>query len=120
MTKPFALIIEDDPQLGQIFALSLHNEFETETIPDGLAALNRLAWTVPAVIVLDLHLPGIGGKEIYQHMRGDARLAQTRIIICTADAQLAETMREEVDLILLKPVSPLQLRDLAARLRPEE
>jgi CheY-like chemotaxis protein len=119
MSKPLALIIEDDPQLGQIFGLSLRGEFETETIADGSEALAWLACSVPDVIVLDLHLPGAGGTEIYRRIRADARLAKTRIIVSSADAQLAETLREDVDLILLKPVSPMQLRNLAARLRPE-
>ena len=35
-----------------------------------------------------------------------------------ADAWLAETLRPEVDFVLMKPISFAQLRDLAGRLRP--
>ncbi len=43
MDKPIALIVEDDPSLGDVFSLALKNEFETEIIADGNAALTRLA-----------------------------------------------------------------------------
>ena len=62
MTRPLALIIEDDPQLNTI-------------------------------------------------------MSKTRIILTTADERQAETLREEEDIVLLKPVSPSQLKELALRLR---
>jgi CheY-like chemotaxis protein len=116
MVKPVALIVEDDPGLGEVFSIALKNEFETEIIVEGNAALTRLAQIVPAVVVLDLHLPGSSGKVIFKHIRSDHRLTRTRIILCTADVHEAETLREEVDIVLLKPVSPIQLRQLASRL----
>jgi DNA-binding response OmpR family regulator len=118
MTKPLALIIEDDPQLSQIFSLSLRTEFETETIIDGNTALARLAEVVPSVVVLDLNLPGTSGKNILSQIRGDKRLSTARVILATADALQANALSEEADVVLLKPISPVQLRELALRLRP--
>ncbi len=116
MTKPLALIIEDDPGLSQIFSLALQGQFETEAISDGYTAQARLAEVVPAVVVLDLHLPGPAGRVIFEQIRGDARLAATRTIVSTADANEAELLRDQADIVLLKPVSPIQLRELASRL----
>jgi DNA-binding response OmpR family regulator len=118
MNKPLALIVEDDPQLSRIFSLSLQDEFEIEIIPDGEAALARLALVIPAILLLDLHLPGVSGKKVFKSVQADERLENTRIIVCTADASEAEVLREEADIVLLKPVSPVQLRVLASRLRP--
>ena len=42
MPRPLALIIEDDPQLSQIFSLTMPDDFEEETIIHGDAALSRL------------------------------------------------------------------------------
>ena len=121
MTLPFALIIEDDPKLAIIFSESLKlAEFQTEIIRDGQAALERLAETVPDVVVLDLHLPFVSGRSILQRIRADGRLNETRVMVVTADAALADTLQSEADLALLKPVSVKQLRDLAVRLRPEK
>ena len=121
MTNPFALIIEDDPNLATIFAEALQMaEFETEIVHDGKAALAQLAATTPTVVILDLHLPHVSGQKILQQIRADGRLTKTWILLTTADALMAESLQEEADLILLKPISFHQLRDLAKRLRPPD
>jgi DNA-binding response OmpR family regulator len=116
MTKPIALIIEDDPQLNQIFTLALSSQFECEAIQDGQAALTRLTDVLPDVIVLDLHLPGVNGEVILNYICNEARLENARIILATADARQAEQLEDKADIVLLKPISPVQLRELAVRL----
>ena len=117
MTKPLALIIEDDPQLNTIMSITLQADFEIETYADGSSGLDRLKYTIPKIVVLDLNLPGVQGKEILQNIRTDERLSNTRIIITTADERQAETLTDMADIVLLKPVSPAQLRELASRLK---
>lgn len=116
MTKPFALIIEDDPKLNEIISLTLEEDFELETCVDGNAAIELLANIVPQVVVLDLNVPGTSGREILTHIRSHQRFWKTRVIVATADSRQAETLHNEVDIILLKPVSPSQLRELALRI----
>jgi DNA-binding response OmpR family regulator len=116
MTKPLVMIIEDDPTLNQIFTISLTNDFETETFTDGSAALARLEQVIPSMVVLDLHLPGAPGREILAKIRGDDRLSNTRVILATADDRQADVLNEKADIVLLKPISPGQLKDLAKRL----
>jgi CheY-like chemotaxis protein len=121
MSNPLALIIEDDENLADIFSLALRRaQFEVEIVQEGDKALARLAEVVPAVVVLDLHLPHVSGETILHRLRGDQRLAKTRVILATADAFMAGELREEADLVLLKPISPSQLRELASRLRPSD
>jgi len=121
MTSPLALVIEDDPGQADIFAQALKMAgFETEIISDGAAALERLTEVVPALVVLDLQLPYVSGDQILKQIRADERLVQTRILLATANPQMAEPLREESDLVLLKPISFNQLRDLAGRLLPAD
>lgn len=113
-----ALVIEDDADLATIFAGALQAAgFAVETIRDGAQAVTRLTETIPHVVVLDLHLPHVPGQEILARMRADGRLNATRVILATADARLADEMEGQADLVLLKPVSFGQLRDLALRLK---
>lgn len=115
--KPQALVIEDHPDIADIFVRSLKDAgFETTLFQDGFDALRYLKTTVPAVVSLDLHLPEISGMDILQEIRDDERLAETRVILVTADQHLAKTVEKDADLVLLKPVSFVQLRDLAARI----
>jgi DNA-binding response OmpR family regulator len=111
----FGLIIEDDQDLSIIFSEALQAAgFETEIVRAGDVALERLAATTPSVVVLDLHLPRVAGTEILRHIRADPRLAGVRVIVATAHPHMAESLRDEADLVLLKPISFSQLRDLAA------
>lgn len=117
--KNFALIIEDDPDLADIFAQALQAaEFETETIRDGRAGLARLLELKPALVVLDLHLPNMTGPQILEKIRAEAGLDHTRVIVASADPLMADLLQATADLVLLKPISFSQLRDLATRLRP--
>ncbi len=116
--NPFALIVEDDPDAAAIFAEALKAaQFKVEIISTGDKAIERLAVIVPDMVVLDLHLPNVAGPEILGHIRAETRLAKTKVIIATADPSMAETLHDAADLVLLKPISFSQLRDLAKRLR---
>jgi len=116
MTKPYIMIVEDDPQLSRIFSMALSEPFAVEVIEDGAQAMKRLAEAQPALVVLDLHLPEVGGDQILAYIRGDSRLAATRVILATADARQAEYLESSADIVLLKPLNPFALRELAVRL----
>lgn len=117
MAEQFALVIEDDKDEAFVFTRALQAAgFETEAVRSGDTALVRLATVVPDVVVLDLHLPHVDGRDIVRQIRRDARLARTRVIVVTGDPQWAESVRGEADLVLIKPIGFEQLGDLAARL----
>ena len=116
MEKPLVLIVEDDPAQNQIFKLSLKNDFDVETFVDGDSAAARLDTVIPALVLLDLNLPGKSGRELLTQIRADKRIANVRVILATADEQQAEILDKDADLVLLKPISPGQLKELALRL----
>ena len=114
--KPLAIVIEDDPSQSDIFGRAVEMAgFQAERILNGAEAMERLKDVEPALVILDLHLPDVSGDEILRSIRADERLASVPVLLATADPLLAESLSEESDLILLKPVSFIQLRDLAVR-----
>jgi two-component system, cell cycle response regulator DivK len=117
MSRPLVLVVEDDPQLSQIFTITLSKLFEVEAITDGAQAMLRLSEVVPHLMVLDLNLPGVSGAQILHAVRADSRFDATRVILATANARHADELQDKADIVLLKPVSPSQLRDLAERLK---
>jgi DNA-binding response OmpR family regulator len=122
MSAPTALIIEDDPDLGVIFSHTLKMiGFDTELIPDGLQGLWRLQASQPDVVILDLHLPGLSGDQILAAARADQHLKDTPIIVVSADSEMARDIREQADLVLIKPVTIGQLQAFVQRLvtRPD-
>ena len=117
MSKPLALVIEDDPLQNQIFALALKDSFEIETFADGSHAIARLAEVTPKLVILDINLPGASGAQVLDVIRKEKRFHATRVILATANSQEAEFLREKSDIVLLKPISPIQLREFAERMR---
>jgi len=117
MNENLALIIEDDEDLSEIFGQALTAAgYTVEIIRDGQIAQDRIKQVVPKVITLDMHIPHIPGNVLLKQIRADERLAKTRVVVTTADAQMAESMRPSADLVLVKPITFSQLRDLTARL----
>ncbi len=122
-TKPQALVIEDDPAQNDIFCSALEQAgFDVQSFDDGQAALDYLQVSehTPHLIVLDLHLPGQRGGTILETIRSLPHLKETRVLLATADPRMAEMVESNADLVLLKPVSFIQLRDLARRFYPAE
>jgi CheY-like chemotaxis protein len=115
--KGLAFVIEDDYDAALIFSKALEViGFKTEIIRSGDKAVSRLNAAVPDIVLLDLHLPHIAGSDILRHIRNDPRLSRTRVIVATADPRMAESLRDKPDLVLIKPTTFSQVRDLAARL----
>ena len=120
MSKNLALVIEDDNDLSEIFSRALQQAgFEVESITDGKTAEARLKETLPNVIVLDMHLPHVDGATLLKQIRADERLSKARIIIATADSAKAEQYRSQATIVMIKPITFSQLRDISARLKVE-
>ncbi len=118
-STPEALIVEDDPTQAEIFTMALEQAGYVVThLADGAEAVTYLDAHTPAIVVLDLNLPHVAGAEILHHLRQQPHLVHTRVMLATANPRMAEEIAEESDLVLLKPVSFSQLRELARRLRP--
>lgn len=118
MTAKFILIIEDNASIGDIYSTAL-SDYDTELILDGKQALVRLKEVVPDLIILDMNLPHVSGHYILKQIRADPRTAEIPVIIATANTPMAEALEPQLtdlDMILIKPISPLDLRDLAAQL----
>jgi DNA-binding response OmpR family regulator len=117
-SKPLALIIEDEDQLADIFTQAMKlADFETQTIANGQKAIVALADLNPAVVILDLYLPGASGDKVLAYIRQEPRLEKVIVVLTTFDSLLADNLREQSDFVLLKPVSFSQLRDLGISLR---
>ena len=121
MNNSLAFVIEDDQAHADLFSEALQKSgFEVEIFVDGQAALSRLADAIPSMVILDLHLPYVSGSDILAYIRSEARLVRTRVVLATADPHMASFLRDKADLVLIKPISYFQLRDLAARLRDND
>jgi len=97
------LIVEDDRDLANLFKIVMEMiGFTVQMIHDGRQGLEALAGqSLPDVVMLDMHLPGVSGEEIYAMLneRGEG----WRVLLCSADVQLVERYRSMGAKALTKP-----------------
>jgi two-component system phosphate regulon response regulator PhoB len=110
---PRILVAEDEPDMLQLIKMNLQGAgYRVTEAEDGPTALAAAREERPALIVLDLMLPGMSGLEVCRALKREPATASLPIIILTARA-------EEVDRIvgfelgaddyLTKPFSPREL-----------
>jgi CheY-like chemotaxis protein len=81
------LIVDDNPtNLKLVTYLVKANGYEVDTAVDAEAALVAIGRARPALILMDLQLPGIDGLELTRRLKADAETADIRIIAVTAYA----------------------------------
>ena len=113
---PLVLVVEDDGAVRRSLerALSLHG-FRVRAVGDGLAALSALVQERPALVVLDVGLPGPDGLRITARLRADGDPVPV-LLLTARDAVVDRVAGFEAgaDDYLTKPFA---LEELVARLR---
>ena len=104
------LIVEDDEDLRRLFrtALSLSG-YDVLEAGDGLEALQRIDYSPPDLIILDLVLPGISGLVVRQEIAAQAVTRDVPIVVITGSG--ADPGDIDVACFLRKPVDPDRLLD---------
>lgn len=115
MAGPLILVIDDEVNISDLAKMYLVKEgFEVITADDGNEGLRLFRSRKPALIVLDLMLPGVDGLEICRQVRRDNT---TPIIMLTArgdDIDRIVGLELGADDYLTKPFNP---RELVARVK---
>lgn len=110
-----ALVVDDEEALRRLVSSYLQQEgFEVTTAADGEQAITLAHSTRPAVVVLDLMLPGVDGVETCRRIR---TFSDAYIVMLTARAEEVDKLvglSVGADDYLTKPFSP---RELVARVR---
>lgn len=119
MGEQLALVIENEYDASLVIAKALReNRFEAAIARSGEAALAWLATKAPDLVLLDIHLPRVPGLDILRYIHSDPRLSGVKVVVVTADARLAESLRAEADQVLVKPINFGHLRDLVRSFGP--
>jgi CheY-like chemotaxis protein len=113
------LVVENDPDnLLVITAVLDEAGYNYVTATDGNQAVVLARQTPPALILMDVQLPGADGLEVARQIKADPRLAETPIVGLTAMAmrgQREEILAAGVDDYLAKPFKPQDLIHMVRR-----
>jgi len=104
--KAKILVIEDDDYSRDALARLLAAEgYRAQSASDGESGLEKAHQTQPDIIVLDLNLPGIDGRQVIEMIRNDGPLSSVPILVVTGDELQAEDAAAMgADGCLTKPV----------------
>ena len=111
------LVIDDEAEVADVYALRLRNHYQTETAYGGAEALDRLDDTID-VVLLDRRMPDVSGDDVLEELQD--RDISTRVIMITAVDPDFDIIDMPFDDYLCKPVEKEDLvaaidQQLAAR-----
>jgi len=112
------LIVDDETDLASLVEFNLQQAgLETSVALTGEQALLLAKGRVPDIVLLDLMLPDISGKEVCRKLRADLPTKNVPIVMLTArgeEADRIEGFEVGADDYITKPFSP---RELVLRLK---
>jgi CheY-like chemotaxis protein len=107
------LVVDDELHLCNVLRRILEREgYNVITAPDGETALQFTEEEKPDVILLDLMMPGMDGREVCRRVREFS--ATTQIIYFTAKVMLTDPLElkelhREADAFITKPATSKQI-----------
>ena len=110
MSKPLALIVEDDRDISRLVDFHLsRGGFRTSTVESGREALEQIAADPPDVVLLDIMLPDVDGLSICHELREDPKTRELPIVMVSArgeEEDIIAGLELGADDYVTKPFSP--------------
>ncbi len=104
------LICDDEPSLRELIRVSLDGPYSFAEADDGEKSLEIARRLRPDVIILDMMMPRLSGLEVLSEIRGDRGLAETPVIVLTAQPSTKEeALRCGADIVMVKPFEPEEI-----------
>ena len=105
---PRTLIVDDQKEVADAYALRIDGFCDVETVYDGEAALSAVESGPVDVVLLDRHMPGMSGDEVLERLAD--RGFDGRVIMVTAVDPGFDVLDMPFDDYLCKPVEREDLR----------
>lgn len=122
MEAPIALVIEDDARNIEMYGILL--QIEKYSVSGVLNGSDAMDWLnnhdAPKLILLDVNMPQIDGRQVYETLRNDPKFVQTAIVIVTANSYMANVMSASIhtgDKLLQKPFQMIELQQIVRDIR---
>ena len=115
------VLVCDDEQVLRALVRATLDEAGHEVVEarDGDEALAQARAHGPAVILLDMMMPGRSGIDVLAELRRDAALCETPVVMLSARTQLSDretALAAGADRYMPKPFSPLELARVVEQL----
>lgn len=126
MLKVFRVLLVEDNQDDEELTLrslrKLGKQIEMEVARDGQEALDRLFDSerpLPNLVLLDLHLPKVGGLQVLERLRSQERTAHLLVVVLTSSDEPSDvraSYQQYANSYIHKPVSLADFSDAVQRM----
>lgn len=122
-TGPRIVLADDEEHLGYLVKFKLERSgYAVTWKTEGRSALAAVQAERPALVILDVMMPGLTGYEVLAEIKNDPELQHIPVVLLTARGQEADIVRG-IDLgaadYVTKPFRPAELVARVRRLIPE-
>jgi CheY-like chemotaxis protein len=95
MNGPAMILIVEDNEANRLLAGAVleREGFRVEMAGNAEEALQKLATASPALILMDVQMPGMDGLTLTRRLKGDARTADIPVVALTALAMMGDRER---------------------------
>lgn len=113
------LVIEDDAGIRETLSDFLRSEgFRVDLARDGAEGLERIAARRPDVVLVDLLMPGMNGRQFLARLRAEEATRSLPVVLMTGSRPAGETVAA-ADVVLQKPFELDELLEAVWRFRPQ-
>ena len=113
------MVVDDEPNILALEGAILEGEgFEVVQAASGQECLDKLKQEKPDLILLDMMMPGMSGREVCEKIRADPETANQKIVFVTVArfSEVGKNILEELK-VLDYVTKPFDNADLIARVK---
>ncbi|HVE64777.1 MAG TPA: response regulator [Mycobacteriales bacterium] len=116
---PTVLVVEDDPSVRGLLQTLLTSEgYDVQVASDGIAGLVKASSSPPALMLLDLMMPDLGGVRVLEELSHDPALCGIPVVVVTGKLEAVPALRDALghDNVFAKPFGVTELLDRVAQI----
>jgi DNA-binding response OmpR family regulator len=109
------LVADDDEEIRELIRFKLQSETDVVTVSDGQECweyLDAHREDQPSVVVLDVMMPRLNGRQVLERIRNDETFAELPVVMLTSigrSEQVVEALERGATDYMNKPFSPDEL-----------
>lgn len=118
--KTNILIVDDSPGICDLLCEFLEKTYPVQTAGNGHQALEKYRSFQPDIILLDMHMPQMGGLDVIFHLRNECQDHEVYILVITGETSLQlkkDSLEQGANDYLIRPYHS---EELLARVRVAE
>jgi CheY-like chemotaxis protein len=97
------LIVEDDPQLREMYRSALRTAgYVVAAVEDGADALRQIEHSKPALVVLDLALPRVDGRDVNRELKSRSDTRDIPVVVVSG-AEISPNDAKDFACVCRKP-----------------